>query len=495
MKLHYISIIFILSTLTSSAQNWTGLNQSNYNGANAFYFNTAMAVSSPFMVSANGLSMGMNFDNNYLTYKLPFTITQWVRGTVPSNYKDNNGKIKFQNEWFEENLDGNPKNFDLNIENRGPASIYNYDRKFAIGFFSRTRIGLQGFGISEDLARIFRHGLDSSNNIIFDPPNQIQFGDEITDNSFSVNMNSFSEIGVGGAVALVRSIYMTVSVGANVKYLMGMGTGYVKNNGTSFKVNGYDSINFGKADFEYGYVKPSYFSNLNMINFMNGRPTGSGIGFDLSAYIELKKPNHKIGSYVEIPDVDYFFRGGIALQDIGSITYSDGVIARHIQNNTPKTWVPGIEFAQAWATGMEGGLHYMDSLTKSMFQVTELNEIKASLPTTLMLHGDLKIVPKFFIGAQIIQSLRSRESVSFRKPSSITLIPRFEMKGVEVAVPMSLYNDYKNANLGAFIKLGPFFFGTDNLVTSISRASFKDFNYYFGVSYGFSNSKKDDRNN
>ncbi|MCO5253454.1 MAG: hypothetical protein LC109_11260 [Bacteroidia bacterium] len=490
-----VAIVFLLSFFNSHlyAQSWSGMNQSNYNGANAFYSNTAMAVSSPFMVSVNGFSMGMNFENNYLTYKLPFSMTQWVRGTVPSQYKDSRGRVKFQNEWFEENLDGNPKNFDFNIENRGPASMYNYDRRFAVGFFSRTRIGLQGFGMSEEVARIFRYGLDSTQNFIYNPPNEIKFGDEISDNSFSINLNSFSEIGIGGAAALIHNKYMTVSVGANIKYLLGMGTGYVKNNGTSFKVNGFDSVSFGKTDIEYGYVQPSFYSNLNTINFMNGKPAGSGFGFDLSAYMELKKPNHRIGSYVEIPDVEYYFRGGIALQDMGSITYNTGVIARHLQNTTPKTWTPGIEFAQAWSTGMEGGLHYMDSLTKAMFQVTESNTIKATLPTTLMLHGDLKIISKFYIGAQISQSLRGKQSVSYRKPSSLTLVPRFEMKGVEVAVPMSLYNDYRNANIGAFLRLGPFFFGTDNIITSISRSSFKGFNYYFGLSYGFGNSKIDDR--
>ncbi|MCO6494124.1 MAG: hypothetical protein J5I91_00385 [Bacteroidetes bacterium] len=493
MRLRTTLFILTFSSASLSAQNWTGINQSNYNGANAFYYNTAMATSSPFMVSANGFAMGMNFDNNYLTYKLPFTMSQWVRGTVPSRYKDSEGRVAFQSDWFEETLDGKVKNFDFNIENRGPGAMYNYDRKFAFGFFSRTRIGLQGFGISEDLARIFRYGLDSSKSVIFDPPNEIKFGDEISDNSFSVNINSFSEIGIGGAAAIINSQYIKFSVGANVKYLMGMGTGYVKNNGTTFKVSGYDSINFGKMDFEYGYVQPDFFSNLNSINYMNGKPAGSGFGFDLSAYVELKKPNHKIGSYVEIPDVEYFFRGGISLQDIGSIKYTEGVIARSIQNSSPKTWVPGIEFAQAWSTGLGGGMHYMDSLTRTMFQVTEINEITATLPTTLMLHGDLKIISKFYIGAQIIQSLRGRQSVSFRKPSSITLVPRFEIKGVEVSVPMSLYNDYKNANLGAFLRLGPFFFGTDNLVTSISRSSFKGFNYYFGISYGFGNSKMEDR--
>lgn len=489
-----VTLVFLLCQVVGlQAQQWYGMNQSNYNGANAFYFNTAMSVSSPYMVSSNGFATGMHLDNNYLTYKIPFSMTQWVTGNVPEKNKNANGKINYSSDWFEENLDGSPKNFDLNIETRGPGAMYNFNRKFSVGFFTRTRIGLQGFGINEDLARILRHGIDSSDNVIYDPPNQIEIGKEYGDNAFSVNLNSFSEIGVGVAYALIKNHYLTFSVGANFKYLMGKGTGYVKNNGTSFKVNGYDSIVFGETDFEYGYVEPNHFSSLNTFNFLNGQNQATGFGIDLSAYIELKRPKGKIGSRVKIEDVEYFFRGGIAIMDMGGVTYKDNVNARKITNTSSKTWVPGEEFATAWAGGFETGLLYMDSTINSLFTVTEVNEIRSNLPTTLNLHGDLKIISKFYIGAQIFQSLRSKKSANFRRPSSAMIMPRFESKGFELGVPISVYNDYQNATLGLFVRLGPFFFGTDNLLSSINNSAFKGFNYYMGVAYGFGNSSQKEK--
>jgi len=485
-----LSIILVIKSL-SYGQHWYGLSQSNYQGVNAFYTNTAQSVSSPFKLSFNGFATGLHFQNDYLTYKLPFTFTEWATGNVPTQYKNNNGNVAFQTDWFQENLDGSKKNMNLFSETRGPGVSFNYDRKFSFGIFTKTVVGLQVHNVDEKLARVFRHGLDSSGgNIIYNPPSQIQFGEEYGDNSMHANLNAYNEIGIGMGAVLFKNTYTTFSVGANVKYLMGMGTAYLKNNGTTFKVNGYDSINIGKTDAEYGYATPGYFQNLNSLNFLNGTPSGSGLGFDFSAYLEMKKPAGRVGRTVGEKDVEYFFRGGISILDIGGITYNENVNARKISNETNKTYVPGIAFAEAWNAGFESGLKYTDSISSELFTVEEINEIRTTLPTAIALQGDLKIISGLFIGIQAIQSFKSKESIGLRRPSSVVAIPRFEKKGFEIAIPLSLHNDYQNGSIGFFVRLGPFFFGSDNVIGSINRSSFNSFNYYAGLSYGVGNSRK-----
>src|SRR5690606_1695043 len=105
-----------------------------------------------------------------------------------------------------------------------------------------------------------------------------------------------------------------------------------------------------------------------------------GFGLDLSAYVELKKPKGRVGSYVAEQDNEYFFRGGISLLDIGSITYNENVKGRKMKNETPVNWMPGPEFAQAWQQDMITGIEYTDSVASEFFEHSDVTEISTSLP-------------------------------------------------------------------------------------------------------------------
>jgi hypothetical protein len=490
MKKILIFTLLLIHMVNTYGQHWFGMNQSNYSGPHLFYFNTALTTSSPRATTINGFSTGFHFENNYLTYQLPFSFGQWITGNVPSAYKNSQGKIDFQADWFIENLDGSEKSFDMMAESRGSSALYNFDRRFSVGFFNTTRVALQGHQIHQDLARIFRHGLDSQ-NIIYDPPHQIKIGDTYGDNRFSVHLNSYSELGVGAAAAIVNNTYTKISISGNVKYLMGKGTAFVRNNGVMFQVAGVDSIVFGQTNIEYGYAQPENFAALRYINFFNGKSAGTGLGYDLSAAIELKKPGGRVGRNIKVQDVEYYVKGGVSIVDMGKITYDRKVVHRRFTNDQPTSWVPGEAFANAWNGGLSSGLEYTDSLVNNMFQTGELSTLYTTLPTALTFFGDLRIIPRFFVGLQWVQSLKKKDTPGLRRPSATTVVPRFETQKFEVSVPMSLYNDYRNATLGFFIRFGPFLMGSDNLISSINTSSFKGINYYAGLVYGFENSKKE----
>jgi hypothetical protein len=475
------------------AQHWNGINQSNYNGTHAFYFSTAMSVSSPNSFSFNGLGHGMNLHSNYLSYDLPFSLTAWMTGNVDNQYKNSQGKIDYKKDWFVENLDGKTKHVDFSTESRGPAFMYNFDRKASIGIFSRSRTGFQGYGIPENMARILRYGLNNDGNNPLFNQNGTPIEGSYPIEKTQFNLHSYSEYGLGGAYALVQNTYMTFSIGANVKYLLGKGIAFFSNNATTFEIIGYDTVRFTQTDFNYGYAGPDYFSNLKTINFLNGQNLGKGWGFDLSAYLELKKPMGKVGSRVKIEDVNYWLRAGVSLLDIGSLSYNQNVINKSVSSNGPQTFVAGAPFAQAWAGGFAPGMQFMDSTLQTLFTFTDQGEIKSQLPTTIALHGDLKIVKSLFVGAQIYQSLIGKESPNFRRPSALNVIPRFEIKGVEISTPVSLFQDYTEASVGAFVRFGPFFFGSNNLISTLSATHVNGLNFYTGFSYGIGNSKKQDR--
>jgi hypothetical protein len=106
---------------------------------------------------------------------------------------------------------------------------------------------------------------------------------------------------------------------------------------------------------------------------------------------------------------------------------------------------------------------------------------------------DWNVLKWFYLGINWNQAVVSRRQIASRQPSSLIIIPRIEHKWVEFAVPLSLNNDYKNVGMGLFTRLGPVFFGTDNLIKSISGNSYSGLDFYLGLSTGLGSHKSKKR--
>ena len=69
----------------------------------------------------------------------------------------------------------------------------------------------------------------------------------------------------------------------------------------------------------------------------------------------------------------------------------------------------------------------------------------------------------------------------------LSIIPRIESRGFEFSMPITLSENYKNLYLGAYARIGPVFFGSDNLGGLLNVASGSEFrgaDIYGGISFG-----------
>jgi hypothetical protein len=57
-------------------------------------------------------------------------------------------------------------------------------------------------------------------------------------------------------------------------------------------------------------------------------------------------------------------------------------------------------------------------------------------------------------------------------------------------MPMGLTQDYRKGNIGAFVRVGPVFLGSDNFVTNLMSNNIKGINLYFGMSTSIGKFKK-----
>jgi hypothetical protein len=499
MKMNYnytIRLLLLITLLTSpfliSSQTFLGLQHSNMSGIHQAGLNPANIADSRHRIYINGLTMGVGFNNDYLKLSLPFPFRDLVTNKYPKN---SNGGLAFEDAWLSENLNGRGKNMNFYTQFRTPGLMVKISKGLTVGFQYKNTLSFQINDIAEPLARLARYGVDSSNGTVaFSGPNQFQVGQTFGDNAFTINVNAFGELGGTIAKTILNSNSMAIKFGVTPKLLLGYATAYIKNRGILIKAPGTDTIIFGETDVEYGYTDPSYFADLQGVDFNRivSKIQGKGFGFDIGATFEYKPEGTK---NITSKKNNYLFRAGISLLDAGKITYNNQVKNTHIVNNTgEKTFVLRPEFGVAWSTSNERGIEYTDSLMRTIFVIdTSATTIVSKMPTTLNLQFDYNVFKFFYVGANLSQDFRGKKSIGMRKASYFMVLPRIETKLFEFCLPMGLMNDYRTGRIGFFLRVGPVFVGSDNLIGQIKSNNVTGVDFYFGISTGIPSKKKQDK--
>ncbi len=492
-----IRLLLLGSFLTlysqANSQTFLGLQHSNMSGIHQVGLNPANIADSRHKLYVNVVALGAGFNNDYLKLNLPFSFTQLITNRVPSQYKNSSGGIAFRDEWLVESLNDKPKNVNFYTQFRTPGVMLKLSNGFSVGLQYKNTLSFQVNDVAEPLARLARYGIDSSSgSIAYSGPNNFQVGQTFGDNAFTININAFGELGGTVAKTLINSKSMVIKAGVTPKLLMGYATGYVKNRGIQVKAPGSDTLIFGQTDVEYGYTDPSYFKDLSAANFdlLRSKIQGTGFGFDLGATFEYKPEGVK---NVTSQKNNYLFRAGISLLDAGNIVYRQNVKNRHVVNNTgDKVLVIGPEFAEAWSGDNARGIRYTDSLMRTIFVIDSSSKsIKTRMPTTLNLQFDYNVFKFVYVGANWSQDVRGKKSIGMRKASYFMLLPRIETKAFELCLPIGLMNDYRTGRIGFYLRLGPVFIGSDNLIGQIRANNISGLDFYFGISTGIPSKKKE----
>ncbi|MDI1234784.1 MAG: DUF5723 family protein [bacterium] len=490
-----LSLIFLsLCTIISlKSQTFIGLQQSNYSGIHQVNLNPANIANSRHRIYINAFTMGFGFNNDYLSLNMPFSLQNLATNKVPAQYHKNgdpNAPVDFQDAWLKENVNGKGKNLNLYTQFRSPGIMISLPMGFAVGLQYKNTVSFQINDMAEPLARLSRYGVDSSKgNVLYSGPNQYKVGERFEDNAFTVNFNAYGELGGTIAKTIIKNEYLVLKAGFTGKYLMGYASGYIKNKGIQFRLPNNDTIIFNKTDVEYGYTDPAIFENLKAVNldYVTQKLKGAGFGYDFGATVEYSPEGFK---KVTNKKNNYLLSAGASILDAGGIFYKNNLRTTHITNENDKYFDVTGAFGNAW-TSSKDGLKFTDSIMRTLFKVdSAYKNIKTTMPTTINLQFDYNLFKNLFVGANLSQDLRGKKTIGIRKPSYLVVIPRFESKLFEISLPMGLMNDYKTGRIGVFVRLGPVFVGSDNIIGQLKSNNFYGADFYFGISSGITSKSK-----
>ncbi|GAB3915022.1 hypothetical protein GCM10028803_61270 [Larkinella knui] len=453
--LRFAFLFFFTSSVF--AQNFLGVAPSSYGGTQSIYLNPAFATDSKYGFYFNIGAGNAHLDNNYVRYKAPFSLTSLVLKRVPGQYKLSDGAVLFRPEYLEEINNGKRKNATAWTDLRGPSLMVQLGDRAAIGLTTRLRATAQIKNASESLMSVVRAGLEDEK--LYNIPSR--------DNLFNINTNTYAELGLTLAAALIQNEYQQLSVGVTVKRLQGITAGYLRNNGLSYRVlsdtaqsNSYymqvDQLN---ADLGYTTYLQDRGRSVTLRQLFDGNNPGRGWGADLGFSYQLKSADNP---------ADYAFRLGVAITDLGSVRYRDDQYVQQYSVNTTNQRFTSSDFNNA--SGSEG----IADVLRTKLNLTEANNrgrFTSGLPTALSVNADINLGSGLYVTGTILQDLRSKDAISIRQPSLIAVTPRLETSAFGVAIPLVVLNNAFMA--GASIRVGPVFLGTDNLFGMIGSNSNK----------------------
>lgn len=472
-----VLLLCLLGARSAAAQGWLGLAQSNYGGTNNAYINPSAIADARHRAYLNLGGASANFYNTYLQLDLPQR--PWAKG------------FTFQREYLREQLTGDTKFGSASAEVRLPSLMLALGSRSAIALTSRVRAFVQFSNVSENLARLARYGLGDAENLGL--ANRV-----LTDNSFNIDANSFHEFAFTYARTFTPNTTHFFKGGLTVKYLVGLGGGYVHNEGTAYQVYGSDSIQLRNPNVSYAYTgdndyyQQSGFGVGTLYGSQRlGRGYGADIGFTYEWRPDYERYNYRMDgtSLTDDSRNKYRLRLGLALTDLGAVRYQHEQYVRQASLANNRT----VQLGQLDTISFTN----LATLTPTIERLVGLREqsrqFTSYLPATLRLTADYRLLNHVYASLLWTQNLLPTRTIGSRSISSLALTPRLEFSHLEVAVPVILANNYRKLQVGAMLRMGPLILGSDNLGGLIGLTSATGADVYFGLGLALHRHRRKDR--
>lgn len=459
------SIFGLLLLSNLSAQQISQIGLSNYGKVHSLYINPSFTAYSKLRWQVNVAGFWVNANNNYLSMHLPYSIYR-IPNRIPLAYQTESGNARFDKNWVHEHLNGNRKQLSVASDVYGPAFSANY-KTWTFGLFTQAAAGLRLVNLPENLAHALYNELDSSKGA-YSLFNSYAQGGLNKFNAFSSTANSRINLGLNVAKRIQLDFDRQLLLGVNIKKVWGMPGYYLSAAAMQAQTVTPDSVLFSPTQ-------------IKLYDYSNQR--GSGWGTDIGVtYVYHKKDIHRNGVYAENKS-NYFAKFGFSIMDIGSVQYKDVVVTSLVL-----TQAIGINLNSSFGNSVRQSGDYLamaDSFLNQFGTVQKSSEtIRVGLPTRMVASADFQIKEKFYVAGMVSQSLRKRNSIAAHNQSFVMLSPRYESRYFEFSLPTFLEYDYRSLRLGASIRFGPFYIGSNSLISFVHSKGLRDADLFAGIAFG-----------
>ena len=462
-----LTVLFLgLQIMKSNAQYITPMGVGNYGAVHSLHLNPSLSGYSAYKWQVNLAGLWVNMNNNYLTLKLPYSAYRTINNNIPLIYQTESGNARFDRLWLTEKLNGRNKQVSVASDVYGPSASVQI-KSWRVGLVTSAHAGARIANMPENFAHALNKDLDSSQGA-FSLFKTLAQGGANTINEFAVVGHSRIAAGINVAKVIQLDWKRQLILGATVKKNWGMPGFYLHNSGLTLTTVNADSVVFQPA-------------KMQLVTY--GDQIGKGMGIDLGAtYVFNKRDTKRHGGYKKNQTL-YFGKFGVAIMDIGKITYQNAVF-NEVVINLPV----GINVNSAFRNTIAGSTNYQ-AMADSFFNKfgtyqTYKGTYAVGLPTRLVLTADFQIKKHLFVAGVLTQSLRRKLSNNARYQSALMVAPRLEYRFFEFSMPVLLQYDYRALRVGSAVRIGPLYFGTNSLMSFAYTKSVRDADFFIGIAFG-----------
>lgn len=481
MPLKYKIYVFVLLSNSVFSQNFLGITGSNYSGTNSLATNPSNVVDTRQNVFVNLATVGIDFQNNYVRWNAPFSLLSFSTQTTPNKYRNADGsKVIWKPSYLKVSSTGKDLSIFANGEAKGPAiglDIKKIGLGIAIGVRYRFMNSLTK--ASDEIGKTIIKGTKSEDLI----GNTYQNEHGYLNSSF---INEF--YGTIGKV-LIEEESIFLKIGASGKYFVSNNYNHIGSKNFDFTImrnlndNTRQDIDIKNA--QATLTDASTFSSLQSSNFTSQMTEltgiGKGFGGDIGVIYEYRpdfqsytrSSNRK--QFTNPTKNKYLYKIGFSLIDVGFIKFNNNVETNALSSSNdiilPQTYQKFNGFEQVIAT------------TNSIFGNASANNNSfiILMPATSIFTFDYLLKENIYVNLNWRQSLLSSSRRGILNYSGVAIIPRYEKKDLEIALPIGLENNYKNLNIGVAVRYYGFFFGSDNITGWINTFNPRGVSVYAGA--------------
>lgn len=427
MKRIFTIFICIFCYYSVIAQERMGIAPSNYSTINSIYLNPSSSVDARTLAQFNLIGLNAYAMNNQV-YIPQFNAFDAAKGIIEEPEVKSKG---FKNFLY------------TKVEANAPTLVVS-NQEIGAGIFVRARVELAANNIPGDFTQLLiKQKIDTTT----------KFGIDVRNTR--ITEMTWLEYGVNFGWMHFKRGKKLIAVGGNLKYLSGISLGY----GNIYKLNAeVDDTRFRVDDMS---AKVRY----------NQPALGSGKGFGMDLGITYKKTLNFVEGYYANSKrsgckyIDYQYKLGFSLLDIGAIKFAQ---------NTFK----GEMYGSAVINDFKH--QNIDSILNNGFTLTQERNVPiwASLPTAFSLQADYNLSHHFYVNATLIQGITTARMVGVQHANLLSIAPRFEIRNIEISVPVTFYR-YIYPQLGGAIRFRTFVIGMDNILPLLTRANTYGGNIYF----------------
>jgi outer membrane protein OmpA-like peptidoglycan-associated protein len=451
----FILLAFLSIGIATQAQRYYGIANSNYSGINGLYINPANISDNRMLMDLQFASANFAINQNYGYIKNFKSFTDAINKGTDIEYVRNNRTTNI--------------GFGVLGEVRGPSFMMQIGKKQAIGLLTRGRAVTTGRGVNTEYFTFINDGIKG-----------VKLGNGTTFNSgnISATSNLFTEIGLVYGREILNEGKNFIKGGIVLKRYNGLV--YTSARINDFSVKLLDTAT-SKVQFN-GTIKAS--SNTNNFNTDNIDVSkalfggnGNGIGIDIGAVYEYRDEDPVSTARYENK---YKFKIGFAIQDIGSMKYK---ASSSNENYVLSTIAGGAIIDSVNNANIDFGNITEYFRNKRGFTSTkDNNATKVKAPTVVTIYGDYKFAKRLYVNALFTGGLVGNKTAGNRTPFQAVVTPRFEGTFLDAGLPISYNSLSQNVKVGIGLRLGIFYIGSDDLISSATGLSkFTSANVYVGL--------------